>query len=139
MSDEDIIVHLHRRSLGHTSIYEFIRTIPHTPRSSTAISLTNSPSASCPLPSAIPPTNDAHGPDLAFHLPATHIPILRIPPPPPPSGSASGSAKMVARNLAIAIIIIVLFIVLGAVGYVIFFINQRVRLARQQVIVVDDD
>jgi uncharacterized membrane protein len=37
---------------------------------------------------------------------------------------------MVKRNFAIAIIIIVLFLVLGLVGYAIYFVNQRVALAK---------
>ena len=53
-----------------------------------------------------------------------------------PTSVAPHTANMVQRNHAIAIIIIVLFVVLGLVGYAIYFINQRIRLAKQQ---LDDD
>ena len=45
---------------------------------------------------------------------------------------------MVAYNVTIAIIIVVLFVIIALVGYGIFFINQRVRLARSRIIEIDE-
>lgn len=47
---------------------------------------------------------------------------------------------MVKRNIVIAIIIILLFVILAAVGYVIYAVQNRISLfGRRRIIEVEDD